>query len=319
MKALSDTSRLRLLNSLMGKPQYVEELSERMGLSASTVSFHLKKLEEAGLAAKSRDQYYAVYAADERLLDKTLRELVGFGNADADGQDARMRSYREKVVKSFFRDGRLVRLPAQYKKQQIVLEEISRRFEPGRRYPERELNLIIMGVHEDYCTIRRLMIGEGLMEREENVYWRTRAAAGGEADERTAPAAAAERAKESERQQTGRSGGMKTRSEIKREYKETVREMGIVSIKCLQNGRMWLGAAHNPESTLKRHRFELSLGTSWHKDLQKDWNEYGEKEFSFEIVDTVKPDPEKDKAEELAELEALWREKLAAELLNEYK
>jgi len=95
--------------------------------------------------------------------------------------------------------------------------------------------------------------------------------------------------------------------------------MGVVAIKNERNGRMWLGLAHNPEATLKRHRFELSLGSSWHKELQSDWNEFGAEAFSFEILDTMKPDPLKDKAEELKELETLWREKLAAELQNEYK
>jgi hypothetical protein len=325
IKALADGSRLKALNSIIRKPQYVEELSERMGLSASTVSFHLKKLEEAGLVSKSRDQYYAVYKADERILDKTLRELITFENVEAGREEERIRQYRAKVVRSFFKDNRLIRFPAQYKKQQIVLEEIAGLFETGRKYQEKELNMIILNVYGDYCTVRRLMIGEGLMERKDNVYWRTGGAevtGGAEEPAKTEPAGAScETAKEPEKPKAGKGGKMKTREELKREYKEMemTREMGVIAIRCLRNGRMWLGASYNPEATLRRHRFGLELGGNRFKGFQEDWNEFGAEAFSFEILDTVKPDPAKDKVEELAELETLWREKLADELRNEYK
>lgn len=320
IKALADSSRLRVFNTVVRKPQYVEELAERLGLSASTVSFHLKKLEEAGLVTKSRDQYYAVYKADERILDKTLRELIDFESVEVDREEERIRKYREKVVKSFFKGKRLTRFPAQYKKQQIVLEEIAGMFEPGRKYPEKEVNAVILNVFDDYCTVRRLMIGEGLMARKDNVYWRTGGPdgrpSGGQAGATKKTVAAS---KAATKQKSEKGSKMKTRAEIKREYKEAVREMGIIAIKNLRNGRMWLGATPNPEATLRRHRFTLSLGSSWHKDIQKDWNVFGEDAFSFEVIDTLKPDPEKDKDEELAELEEMWREKLADELKNEYK
>jgi len=55
MKALADSSRLMILNSLFEKPQYVEEIAERIDLAVSTVSFHLKKMEEAVSNVKQRD------------------------------------------------------------------------------------------------------------------------------------------------------------------------------------------------------------------------------------------------------------------------
>ena len=61
LKALADRSRIRIVNALDGKPQYVEELSERLNLAPSTVSFHLKKLEDAGLVHSKKEQYYTVY------------------------------------------------------------------------------------------------------------------------------------------------------------------------------------------------------------------------------------------------------------------
>ncbi len=53
-----------------------------------------------------------------------------------------------------------------------MLEVIAEQFERGKIYPEREVNLIIADFHEDFCTIRRDMIGEHLMERDARGYWR---------------------------------------------------------------------------------------------------------------------------------------------------
>jgi len=45
-------------------------------------------------------------------------------------------------------------------------------FEPERHYPEREVNQILIDFHEDVATLRREMIGHGLMEREKGIYRR---------------------------------------------------------------------------------------------------------------------------------------------------
>ena len=59
-KCLSDTSRLRIVQSLTQGEMYTELLAERLDLTPSTVSFHMKKLEEAGLAVSRKEQYYTV-------------------------------------------------------------------------------------------------------------------------------------------------------------------------------------------------------------------------------------------------------------------
>ena len=46
-KCLADKSRLQILKSLVQEEMYVERLAERLGLTPATISFHLKKLEEA--------------------------------------------------------------------------------------------------------------------------------------------------------------------------------------------------------------------------------------------------------------------------------
>lgn len=79
-------------------------------------------------------------------------------------------AYREKVIKTFFEYGKLKAIPAQRKKQRICLEEISKAFRIGKEYEEKEVNEIILRFHEDFCTIRRDMISEHIMERDGSIY-----------------------------------------------------------------------------------------------------------------------------------------------------
>ena len=61
--------------------------------------------------------------------------------------------------------------PAQRKKKRIILEEIAKVFSPDKIYSEREVNLLIADFHDDFCTLRRDLISEGLMERKDGTYW----------------------------------------------------------------------------------------------------------------------------------------------------
>ena len=60
----------------------------------------------------------------------------------------------------------------QRKKKLICYEVIAESFTPGKVYTEQELNDIIAQIHEDYCTIRRDMIGEGILRRDGSEYVR---------------------------------------------------------------------------------------------------------------------------------------------------
>jgi hypothetical protein len=171
MKSLSDTSRLMVLKSLIDKPQYVEELAQRMGLAESTVSFHLKKLENAKLVYKVKEQYYIIYHVCSEIFNMPLKELINFDNPDKYLQDERIIKYREKVLKTFFKRDKLEKLPVQWKKKMIILDEFVKKFKPGKKYQEKEVNEIITESYFDYCTIRRLMIDEGLMKRDKQTYW----------------------------------------------------------------------------------------------------------------------------------------------------
>ncbi|MCK4259168.1 MAG: metalloregulator ArsR/SmtB family transcription factor [Halanaerobiales bacterium] len=169
-KALADRSRLLIINALMEKPLYVELLAERLQLSASTISFHLKKLEDVGFVYSEKEQYYVIYHLRKELLDKTLKELINVEDIEKKVQEARVEQYRKKVLDAFLEYGKLKAIPVQRKKRRIILEEIAKKFEKGRVYSEKEVNLIITEFHDDFCTIRREMVGEKIFQRENGIY-----------------------------------------------------------------------------------------------------------------------------------------------------
>lgn len=171
MKALSDKSRLEVLDRLKEGPSYVEALAAALQLSSSTISFHLRKLEEVGLVEGTKEQYYVIYRLKGEPLEKTLNELLAIGGSGEVFRD-REEQYRQKILDSFIADGKLKSIPVQRKKKRVILEELVKRFETGREYPEKEVNLIIADFHDDFCTLRRELIMERLMERESGVYRR---------------------------------------------------------------------------------------------------------------------------------------------------
>ena len=169
-KCLADKSRIQILKSLMEEDMYVERLSERLGLTPATISFHLKKLVEAGAVKSRKEQYYTVYAINGDIFNVSILDILKEKSEEKSIQDERDEAYRQKVIDSFFEYGKLKSIPAQRKKERIVLEEIAKAFEPGRDYTEREVNIIIADYNDDFCTIRRDMIAEGLLEREKMIY-----------------------------------------------------------------------------------------------------------------------------------------------------
>lgn len=170
-KCLADNSRLQILKSLATEDMYVERLAERLDLSAPTVSFHLKKLADTGAVRSYKTQYYTMYALCSEVFELRMIDILREKSEDAERQQQRDEAYRQKVIDAFFDYGKLKSIPAQRKKKRIVLEEIAKVFQPGRTYTEKEVNLLIADFHDDFCTIRRDLISEGLMERDAQVYW----------------------------------------------------------------------------------------------------------------------------------------------------
>ena len=77
------------------------------------------------------------------------------------------------MVGRFIKNGRLVIMPSKRSKLRLVLDHIAQDFEPGRNYPEPEVNDILGRYHDDYAALRRYLVDEAFLTREGGVYWRT--------------------------------------------------------------------------------------------------------------------------------------------------
>ena len=171
-KALADKSRLQILKSLALEDMYVERLAQRLDLTPATISFHLKKLSQAGAVSSYKSQYYTMYALNREVLNTGILDLILEKSDEAETQAQRDAAYRQKVIDSFFEYGKLRSIPVQRKKERVILEFLAEKFEFGRIYTEREVNLIIADFHDDFCTLRRDMISEKLLDRNRDGYWR---------------------------------------------------------------------------------------------------------------------------------------------------
>jgi hypothetical protein len=167
LKLLADETRLNILNILLREDSYVEKIACDLSLTPATICYHLKKLEAAGVVNCSRSQFYMIYSLNRDIFDKPLYELIRTEQPVVDEEE----KYRKEVISHFFKYGRLVQLPTQRKKREIVLGEIAKAFERGRKYDEVEVNEIIHRFHEDHCFVRREMIACGIMARERETYW----------------------------------------------------------------------------------------------------------------------------------------------------
>lgn len=174
-KCLADKSRLQILKSLAVEDMYVERLAERLDLTAPTISFHLKKLSDAGAVTSYKNQYYMMYSLNKEIFQTSILEILQQESDEAQKQAQRDADYRQRVIDTFFEYGKLKSIPTQLKKERIVLEVIAEAFDFDRMYSEREVNIIIADFYDDFCTIRREMVNGRLLGRNGIEYWRMKA------------------------------------------------------------------------------------------------------------------------------------------------
>ncbi len=77
-KALGDPHRVRVVNLLLANPDQpvcVCDITAYLGLAQSTVSFHLKKLVNAGLLHRDQRGTWGYYSINPTAM-KTLRDVV---------------------------------------------------------------------------------------------------------------------------------------------------------------------------------------------------------------------------------------------------
>jgi len=169
LRALADPERLRIAGALAAADAEAATLAETLTLPIARVRRHLTRLANAGIARVQPD--HRTYRLDVETLRWAAEQVgppreagIALGAANED---------EEAVLRAFFREGRLVEIPTKASKRRIVLERVALEFEPGVRYDEREVNVIVGAFHPDHASLRRYLVDEGFLDREGGEYWRS--------------------------------------------------------------------------------------------------------------------------------------------------
>lgn len=175
-KALADENRLKIIGVLAQKPSSVEDIAAQIGLSMSTTSHHLTRLAKAGLVSARTDGHYYIYSLHTNTLKEMSQRLLHDDQIRQLSQPVSEDAFDQKVLSNFLDvDGRIKAFPAQEKKLQAILRHVVKSFEPGQRYSEKQVNVILAQFNEDTASLRRSLIEYKLMEREGGggEYWRS--------------------------------------------------------------------------------------------------------------------------------------------------
>jgi biotin operon repressor len=169
LRALADPERLAIAGALARTDATSAELASALDLPVSRVRKHINRLTATGVVRLQDDR--RTYRLDPETLRWAAEQVgppreAGLALGAADDSE-------EAILRTFFRNGRLTEIPAKASKRRIVLERIALEFDPGVRYEEKEVNVIVGAFFNDYAALRRYLVDEGLLSREKGVYWRT--------------------------------------------------------------------------------------------------------------------------------------------------
>jgi hypothetical protein len=105
---------------------------------------------------------------------------------------------------------------------------------------------------------------------------------------------------------------MSRKKQLKQEYKQAPRPMGVFLIRNVTNDKVFLGSALDLNGRINRHKFQLAAGSHPNQALQQDWKRLGEEKFAFEILDQFTPtdNASLDLKRELEAMEAMWLDQL---------
>ncbi|HEY3800170.1 MAG TPA: metalloregulator ArsR/SmtB family transcription factor [Caulobacteraceae bacterium] len=172
-KAMSNESRLRMVGLMAERERSVQELAELLDLKEPTVSHHLASLKALGLVSARAEGVTRWHALRLEALTTLNRSMLDQKGVEKLTREVSATSWEDKVLEGFVdAGGRLTTMPASRRKRWIVLKWLTENFEEGRRYREHEVNEIIQRRHPDCATLRRELIGYGMMARDAGVYWR---------------------------------------------------------------------------------------------------------------------------------------------------
>lgn len=155
-----------------------KEIAQKLGIANSTIRNYRYKLRE-------KEKQSKLFLATMNLLSKNTNKDINILGEDiicdahkgATTLDDRFNITKDekiKVINTYIdENGALRSYPSKEKKKVILLGEIIKNFNVGKKYKETEVNRILKRIFEDYVTIRRALIQYGFLDRSRDCseYW----------------------------------------------------------------------------------------------------------------------------------------------------
>ena len=175
-RSLADNNRLRLVGLLAGPALTADELSAALALKPAVVLRQLQQLKTLGVVtARDDDDAAERYQIDLEFLRLFCRELVESEPTPLVDAGVVTESWERDILRNFFVGERLKEIPVGHKRRQPVLKWLTTRFDVGRQYPEAEVNALLQNHHPDCASLRRYLVDDGYLQRENGSYWRVEA------------------------------------------------------------------------------------------------------------------------------------------------
>ncbi len=158
---LADEARLKVAAAVVLGANNLEKIRDITGLAEAAMTKALTRLQASGLVEYEPESGYRV-------------------RAQVFGESAR-RGRKKEEGDSLAQTIRFDRLPKSRDERLAVLAKLANLFEPGHRYPEKEVNEKLKEFNPDYAILRRSLIDEGFLKREDEaasaghtvvMYWR---------------------------------------------------------------------------------------------------------------------------------------------------
>jgi hypothetical protein len=167
-KAFCNVERLKIAGVLAMEALTPTQVAERLGIRPKEAMDRLGFLAHFGYVKNQAN----TYSIDSDAFTSLSRQVLQGSRPHSKAEDFEGEEFDRKVLKDFISvDGKLIAIPTQNKKRSVVLRYLLKPFEPGVRYPEKQVNDLLRPYFADTASLRRYMVDEGMLKRENSIYW----------------------------------------------------------------------------------------------------------------------------------------------------
>ena len=166
---LAEEDRLKVVAAVVLGATTPTAVTAATGLDPRVVTRALDRLIRGGIVEPTRAGGLRV--ATERF--KVAAQQAAAERPQFRPEDFGATADQAGVLRNYLVDGKLAQIPAQRWKRLVVLDFLAGQFEPGRTYPEAQVNYVLGRFHPDYAALRRYLVEEEMLERRDGFYWRT--------------------------------------------------------------------------------------------------------------------------------------------------